>query len=92
MTEIRDGVKTSRALCAEHAPKDMKGPAADAVRWAEKMQNATPQEVVAMLRGWLADAERMFPDEGMREMQVEQLKKMIEMMEGEQRAGEAPRT
>jgi protein-arginine kinase activator protein McsA len=51
LTEIRDGVKTSRSLCVEHTPPEIR----------DKLRGA-PAEGVAHLRKLMSEADRLIAE------------------------------
>jgi protein-arginine kinase activator protein McsA len=83
MTEIRDGQKTTRSLCLEHAPADMR----------DKMPfgpHRTPAEEVAFLRDKMALLDQKVSDPAQRaefKAEIEQLISDIEA--GRRRIGDA---
>jgi hypothetical protein len=84
VTEIRGGVKTSRSLCIEHAPPELRaklpfGP------------HRTPAEEVAFLRRQISAIDEQISDPVQRaefKAEVEQL--IAEIEAGRRRLGDAP--
>jgi hypothetical protein len=83
LTEIRDGVKTSRSFCVEHAPPEMR----------DKMPfgpHRTPAEEVAFLRKQMSAVDEQVSDPAQRaEFKAEIEKLIVEIEAGRRRLGDA---
>ena len=78
VTENRDGVKTSRSLCVEHAPPEF----LDALP-------RTPAEEVAYLRQMMSGLDRQVPDPTRREEFKAEIEGLIDDIEaGRRRLGD----
>jgi hypothetical protein len=82
LTEICDGVKTSRSLCVEHAPAEMR----------DKMPfgpHRTPAEEVAFLRETMTTIDQQVSDPGRRAEFKAELEELIADIEaGRRRLGD----
>jgi hypothetical protein len=79
LTEIRDGVKTTRSLCVEHAPPEIR----------DKLPR-TPAEEVAHLRKLMSQVDRQVSDPAQREQFRAEIETMIADIEaGRRRLGDA---
>jgi len=83
LTEIRDGVKTSRSFCVEHAPPEMR----------DKMPfgpHQTPADEVAFLRKQMSAIDQQVSDPAQRaEFKAEIEKLIAEIEAGRRRLGDA---
>ena len=79
LTEIRDGVKTSRSLCVEHAPPEIR----------DRLPR-TPAEEVAHLRKLVSEVDRQVSDPAQREEFKAEIESLIADIEaGRRRLGDA---
>lgn len=83
LTEIRDGVKTSRSFCVEHAPPEMR----DKIPFGP---HRTPAEEVAFLRKQMIAVEQQVTEAAQRAEFKAEIEKMIGDIEaGRRRLGGA---